>query len=37
MLKIEQNNDVFLWGVFNFIFYFNKGILVILYPKTTSF
>jgi hypothetical protein len=27
----------FLWGVFYFIFYFNKGILVILHPKMTSF
>jgi hypothetical protein len=27
----------FLWGFFNLIFYFNKGILVILQPKMTSF
>jgi hypothetical protein len=27
----------FLWGFFNLIFYFNKGILVTLQPKTTSF
>jgi hypothetical protein len=27
----------FLWGFFNLIFYFNKGILVILHLKTTSF
>jgi hypothetical protein len=37
MLKIGQNDVVFYRGFLNFIFYFNKGILVILYPKTTSF
>jgi hypothetical protein len=27
----------FCLGFFNFIFYYNKGILVTLKPKTTSF
>jgi hypothetical protein len=36
---VEENTKqpCFLQEFFNFIFYFNNGILVILQPKTTSF
>jgi hypothetical protein len=35
---VEEQNNAILWGFFFFlIFNFNKGILVILHPKTTSF
>jgi hypothetical protein len=34
----EKQNDAVLWGFFFYsIFYFKKGILVTLKPKTTSF
>jgi hypothetical protein len=36
-LRRTQNDDVLYGGFSNFIFYFNKGILVTLHLKTTSF
>jgi hypothetical protein len=32
-----KQNDAVLWVFFKIFFYSNKGILVTLYPKTTSF